>query len=431
MAADRKYWWRLLSFSYVSFLCCWLVGSVYLLLKLFASGELFYFERDGVFHFVDFTLFYMGGQLTLSEQRHLIYDRQIELEFFNRLIAPSHIDRFPFVEYPPLFFLIMAVFAVVPIKPAYLLWSVMSLAALFTGVGLFLSQRIDLSRTQKRVFVLGSLVFLPTWLNFLWGQTGLLLFGLICLYFWCFLRKRDITAGAAVALTTFKLQYLFLLIVPAIVFRRWRLLAVAALSELLLLAVAGQVVGWENVLGYPKVLLQVETSSDFYGVFVEKMSNLRGLLSLFLPRHITSSMATAFFLLGIAGSFLLWRRVLRTGSVSKDGISPVNWAIALTLIICLLTGLHSHYQDCVFLILAAALTLPTLSLPEACKLLPISLRTWTLTILFTPIICCFLYVYYDVGRQWDVASVNPFVVIDSILLLAGISYFRTLTRSGN
>jgi hypothetical protein len=429
MAADSKYWWRLLSFSYLSFLCCWLVGSVYLLFKLYASGEMFYFERDGVFHFVDFTLFYMGGQLALSEQRHLIYDRQVELEFFNRLIAPSQIARFPFVEYPPLFFLIMALFAAFPIKPAYILWSVMSLAALLIGASLFLRRRSELSKVDKRLFLLGSLVFLPTWLNFLWGQTGLLLLGLICAYFWSFLRRRDIAAGAALALTTFKLQYVFLLVVPALAFRRWKLVASFAVVELLLLVLAGLIVGWENVLGYPRVLLQVETSSDYYGVFIEKMSNLRGLLSLFLPRPAVSVISISGFVLGIAGCYCLWRRALRSSSDRKESVSPVDWAIALTLVICLLTGLHSHYQDCVFLVLAAALTLPTLNPAAAVKLSPVSLRLWTLTILLSPFVCCCLYVYYDIGQKWHVASVNPFVVIDSILLLSGLSYFRSLTKS--
>src|SRR5215470_2246308 len=103
MLAGQK-WRNLLAFGYVCLLLSWLLGFVFLLAKLFLNHQLFFYRQADQLHYQDFVNVYMSGSLVYSGNGHSIYDPATQLAWWNHFLAPIHIDKALYWQYPPFFF---------------------------------------------------------------------------------------------------------------------------------------------------------------------------------------------------------------------------------------------------------------------------------------------------------------------------------------
>ena len=80
----------------------------------------------------DFVLFYGAGTLSCSSARFNIYDIPTQLEIENQLIAPAKMSQAFYMQYPPWFFTMVIPLVLLPIKSAFVVWTIIwpTLAAL-------------------------------------------------------------------------------------------------------------------------------------------------------------------------------------------------------------------------------------------------------------------------------------------------------------
>lgn len=412
---------NLAAFGYICFLCLWLAGSLLLLAKIALANELLVSFHDRTLVFSDFVNCYWSGQLTMSDLRHEIYNAAIQLEAFNKLIAPAHVDKVCVIQYPPMFFLFMAPMTVLTMNAAFVLWCVISIGLGVWGLYSTLKDSGRYSRRQTALFLLATAVFLPAWMTIRMGQLTWWVLALTAAFYLAWKRRRDIVCGAILAVSTVKPQYTPFLVLPVLAGKRWKLLAAAAVFETILVGACVGIYGWDNVVGYPHFLMHAESSSIYAGVHPEKMVSLRGLLSSFLPQSIVLPVSFVALLFSLS---LLW-----VWSVSLKRVNDLlPWAMALTVVSALVVNPHVHFYDCLLLAVAAGITLPTISLFAAVKLKPLSLRVWTTLLLLYPILSCALFIYWDVFGHWSESSINPFSILNLILLLSGFSCFNSIAR---
>lgn len=366
---------------------------------------------------MDFVTWYQAGAMAVSEDRFHVYDADVQQRWLNKVIAPETSSQPFYIVYPPFFFWIMAPFSLLSLKWAFIVWitawPVAVLASLY-----FLLKRYapQLSLLDRVLFLTGVLFSEPAGMGMNLGQTSWWLTTACCFYFHGIASGNKGLGGASLALASIKPQYVLFLGSPALVRKQWGLLMWAAIVELALLVVAAFNMGWQSVVNYPSWLAFVETSKAGHLVVAAgAMVNYRGLFSRFLPPQVIAVVVVILLLLSLAYIFRLWRaEVFRADS---------RWPMALTLMGATLASPHTHSYDLLLLSIAAAITLPTISISAAAKIGEWPLRFWTL-----------LFIYYPI-LSWVCVLTNsatplPMLPVLNITLLAlGATYAESVIRA--
>lgn len=401
-------WQNLLSFAYAAYLIMWMLLASGQLVSLALSGELL-FLADGP-RICDFVNHYMAGSMVFSADSQRVYDPAVQLSWCNRLIAPGHIDRVFYFQYPPHAFVLLAPLSLMPIYVAYWCWSAASLAAACAALVSVLGRR-SVPSVRAPIFLLGVMASMPAWLTLRLGQWSLFVLALICLYFAALRSGRGFAAGIGLALASVKLQYLPFLAVPLLVLRRWQAAAWALTAGASLLAMAGILLGWQTIAEYPSVLAHAETSGFYTGVAPTEMVNLRGLVAGLMPGAPQEWLIVSSTLTGIAVTLAIWTVAARSAAW--------DWALALTVVACLIFAPHVHAQDLVLLALPAALTLQSTSLFSRAG--SRWATGWQSVLVLYPILSWILLISMPV---WHFVHCQPFALIDLYLLAAGFMAMR-------
>jgi hypothetical protein len=365
---------------------CFIMGTYDIFLQA-SSKELFaYKEKNGDVTIRSYVQGYICGAIALSPDRHKIFDPAVQLDYTNRAISPLKTDKYIFSQYMPYLFTLMAPFATLDIRTSFYLWTVFAGAGCAAGLWLLMQDDKRFTTMGRVLFLIGCAASLPYMINVYYGGLSPLIVGLLCVYYWGWLRGHDVVAGACIALSTLKPQYAVFAALPCLAHKRFKLIAAAAVSELLLLIIAGLNVGWENVINYPQILLKADTSAEYLGVFPEKMVSLRGPLSALLPKEIANPVCLAAMVIAIVLLLWLWTKT--------DGKKPdeAAWAMAITMLAVMIVSPHTHIYDCIYLVLPAVLTLNSTSLTANLFTRPPQLRLWSYMILLYPLFswCLFL-----------------------------------------
>ena len=392
-----------------------LLGTAYFLFIIFApalQGSPFTTRVGDRLQIMDFVTWYQAGVMAVSSDRTLIYDPSAQLTWLNRIIAPEH-SLVPFyIAYPPFFFSLMTPLSLVSLKVAYLLWitiwPIVALAALDQIMKLYAQQ---FSRIDRALVLTSVLISQPSIVSLRLGQTSWWLLLCLCLLFHGIAANKDRIAGAAIAFSTIKPQYIVFLALPPLILKRWPLLVAAAVMESALLLMTACNVGWQNIIKYPSWLAYVETSeATSSSIAAQSMVNFRGLASSFLP----SSFCTVLMLVALIAALIWLIRVWRIGS----SISNFRWPMALTLSAASVVSPHLHDHDLVFLSLAAALTLPFISITKAAKLEDWSLSAWSLLLMYYP----FLTWLCLMARGYT--TVPVLAILNLLLFISAIVHFE-------
>ena len=195
-------------------------------------GELI--ERPGAVIKNDFAAFWAGGRLLLEGRAATAYDPDATYAAEQSMIAGFD-EELPWV-YPPHYLFAVAPFAALPYFPAFLVWTISTLALLVIAL------RHLAPMPETPWLILG---FPLTYLVFLFGQNGYLTAALLAGALYFLGRRQDVAAGILLGLLTIKPQLGLLLPFVLIAAGRWRAI-VAAVATFTVLAVGtGLLLGWE------------------------------------------------------------------------------------------------------------------------------------------------------------------------------------------
>jgi hypothetical protein len=319
----------------------------------------------------------------------------------------------------------MTPFALLPIKLSYVVWSIVSIVLGLTALN---AVSRDGFRSPAAIvgLSLAGLACFPAWMNTWWGQFAWFYVCLLGFYFLSLTGKNQVKAGILLSLLSIKPQYIPYLLLPPVVAKKWQLLAVAAICEIALFTLSGFVIGWDAVIHYPLTLLSAEKQTGNMQVNAADMVSFRGPLSLILPENLVLAVS---FLLTIAAFPLIWM-LWKRAFASKQ----THWAMAITIMAMIVLSPHSHAYDCLFLILAGALTFPTYKFSElfsahnlktqlrnGSKLRSLAYRIWMGGLFFYPLISWLLF--FPLNDFDNKLYPKAYAVLDMLIFLSGIACF--------
>jgi arabinofuranan 3-O-arabinosyltransferase len=236
--------WRLQAYGY-------LLAALYavLLLGVYRAGN--WLVHAGMPIYTDFTQQWIAARQALHGNIALIYDPARFVGLQRAVVGPRDFfyGNWP---YPPIFFLFLAPFALLPYAAAFLSWNVVTVGGCIAVVWL-------ITRRMPAIALVLASPF-TAW-NFQSGQNGFLtasLFG-AALYF---LEERPLLAGLFIGLLTYKPQWGLLIPVALLAGKQWRAIASAAATALLLAGLSLAAFGASAWLAFPHELL-AQGSLDF------------------------------------------------------------------------------------------------------------------------------------------------------------------------
>lgn len=420
---------ELLSFTYASLMSCWAAGYVYLLIRDFLLGRLFGYNIGSSYRFIDFVLFFGSAKLIWTQAGHRLYDTYAQWQQFNELIAPARVDMTAFLHtlptyYFPTFYALISPLTPFGLPAAFAAWTIGSVTIGCAGVYILLSNRPEIKAADKRLFLIAVLMTISSWSTIRDGHSGWLLLGMVALFCNCHLRALDLAAGAILAvIACLKPQYALFLSLPVVACRRQKAMLSFLLCFAAEIAIAALITGWEGLLAYPRTLFFAEQSTQVASMYGERMVSLRGALSLFLPQKAAFAIS---IVLAVAASGALLGIWIKTKKANNAAFSRM--LLSFSIIVMLLFSPHSHFFDILLLSVAAALSLPGLSVFEAFSLRPISLRVWTLIYLFYPVLSCIIFLVWEVFPQ-TAGHALPFFAVLIALFICGANYLRYLATA--
>ncbi len=365
---------RLVAFVILSFSCLMIAHK---LIVPLSDARWFIDKKTNKYHVIDFFQYYQASELSRS---HLdscnVYNPERQRLWFNNLVAPLSSNEVFYNQQPPNFFPFLYPISLLPANFSYVLWCVLQttfgLASLYA-----LGSCGSLSKRDRLLFLLGVLASFPAY-SLIWhGNTTFWLLGWLCAYVLCFLKKRDIFSGVFMSFATFKPQYMFLMLLPALAGKRMKILAAFAVTECVLLAIASLIIGADNVISYPSIVKKAESYAGFIGVNPQVMISLRGILAQFLSIHDSLTYTSAAMFSSLIAMFFIWKKY-------QGDEKNLGWLWAATISLAVLLSPHCHVFDFLLLSMAAVLTLKNLSILKLSSE-PMSYRIWCTIFLLTPV----------------------------------------------
>jgi len=338
--------------------------------------------------YIDFVKYYAGGKMFLAGESANLYDENSGWKWTNKVISPAVMHDPKLLDYPPHWLLVIIPLAYLPIVQAYTIFCIVS-AVIGLSAVLLLRRAIGYEQTPFEMLFLIALLWgsAASLSCTMLGQAGWLSLAVVSIFFVTFIKKADTACGITLALSTIKPQFLMLLAIPVLAKKRWKVIAVATVVEILLLTVTGFLLGFKTVLFYPLKLLH--DSSDRIAVAsAQQMICWRGLVSNFLAPPFSLPIILLMALLGSGIILFLWLKA----KTKKQQIG----AAALSCIVFLIFSPHVYFYDALTMAVPLALTAPRISLSEAIFKGPIALKFWLVLLLLFPTLFWIPYLMHPV-----------------------------------
>jgi hypothetical protein len=316
-------------------------------------------RRPDALRGTDFPDFYCAARILLDGHGHQLYDADFQRQYqarYSGRVGTLYI-------HPPFEAVLYLVVAWLPIRRAYVLWSVLNLVLLAAAVRRLAKQALP--PWDWRILLAASLTFVPLLLCLIQGQDSVLLLLLIILAFTDLRRDRATAAGCWLGLGLFKFQFVLpLMLVLALTQDRnsRRALTNSFTSvALALAALSAALSGWPVFRVYPDLLLHLQ-EHRFAGVFPQAMANFRGLIYVVFHRIHSAWAIAALSILSAAALIKIlfdWKHA-RLVSGQNAGIeiqSDFDLVFANTVLFSLLVSYHSNPHDLSLLVLPISVML--------------------------------------------------------------------------
>jgi len=304
----------------------------------------------------DFRIFYTAGLMIRRGQAHILYNDDVQLTTQREFVSPEFPleDPLPY-NHPPFEALLYVPFTHLPYLPAYSLWFLVNLGLLAVAIHVIRPWVPTLASQFAGPLLLIPLAFFPVAYALMQGQDSILLMVLYCLSYAAFRRRQAMRAGIYLGLGLFKfhlvLPFAFILLLK----RQWRALVGVVLSASSEIAVSLALVGWKELLEYPRYAWHVNRRRLTFVIAPENMPNLRGLLTGWSGLG-EARLWLELALIIVSFALLVWAaRQWKTADV----INPAVWdaGISVSMIATFLVGYHGYNQDLSILLLPLLLTI--------------------------------------------------------------------------
>ncbi len=317
-------------------------------LKEILENRLLLSVNGGVLKVQDFVRYYLSGLIAASADAHQVYDTAVQNRYFQGLVF----QQIGFVtkdqlltHYTPNVFPFCLALALLPLNDAYKAFFLLSILALVATLP------IALNALGKRSWLAIVAVFIAATCNsqaviaIRMGQPSWLILALECLFYWSWLKKRDWLSGISVGLLFFKPHYGLYFLTPLVVARRWRALLYFFATAGLLLGLGGLIIGFDNVINYPKVILKSDGEIVWHGIV-----SLRYIVNIFFAAQAVQ-ISLAVMVMGLIINLLIWWQ-------EKKYQLDQTWLICCTVLLCLFTSPHTYHYDLTMLALLAVSLVP-------------------------------------------------------------------------
>jgi hypothetical protein len=351
---SRESLFRNLWFAYLALMLCWGIAFYADIVKQYQLGHTFLRMENGSLIILDFVLWY--GAAIIAKRADSgpvnVYDLDLQFRNLQEIIKPYVTGEGQPVQYPPHFFAMIKPMANLGMGPAYITWCLLALPLIV--VALFqLSKVLKNAKFSRAFFIIAGLTSYPTCYAFSIGQTTLFQFPALAA-FWLLLRHdKFFVAGIIASLLTVKLQYAPFVILAGLIVGRLRFLWGLLLGGTVLLIFSISSIGLQNVLIYPKALLEAETN---HWVGAPVMQNFRGEILMFYgDTHFVHQLSTGLFIASIIGVGFLWWKIYPM-LLKAAGERAFGLSVLLTTGVMLICNPHTHFQDYMAISIPVALT---------------------------------------------------------------------------
>lgn len=336
--------------AYVSLLVLFGIAVYAYFLMLLTQGRIFAEGSGENSLFADFINHYNAGLLSAHCVMHgklNIYDPAVQDAFKRSFLGDSYNPAAPFyLQYPPWFFVLAMPLALFDVHGGFLFWTAAAIISLVVSVHWLLKQT-SFTSNEKAIACLAIAVSFPVWLSLRMGQTSLFNFAAVVCFLALLHARRFILAGLAASFITVKLQYApaFFVMGACLGGVPFALGMVGGLGVMMVATVL--VLGMQNVTGYPDAL-RIGESTKLFGVWPERMQNIRGYLTLFVKPAVAMKIGIGGFAAGLCGIGWVWSR----RAAQEHRPYQFKFMVSITMAIIVMTSLHTHFYDYVMMIIS-------------------------------------------------------------------------------
>jgi len=315
----------------------------------------------------DFPDFYTAARMLADGRGHQLYDAEVQRRYQARYAARVG----TLYIHPPFEAVLYLGVAWLPLKYAYLLWSLLNLV--FLAASCCILARELLQRWDWRIMLAASLAFVPLALCIQQGQDSLLLLLLIVLAFTRLRRGDAFAAGCWLGLGLFKFQLVLPLAVVLLLRRnssaRYALAKGFGLITFVLVGLSPAISGWSVFRAYPAFLSRLG-AQKFAGVFPRAMANFRGSIYFFLHSDRSTAAIAAVCIgsmLALLATLFVWNGPRRpaTALPAVESRDDFDLAFVNTVLFALLVSYHLNPHDLTLLLLPIAVLLYRAFAPAA------------------------------------------------------------------
>ena len=326
-------------------------GMLVLGMAILLVAAVFWTVRGPFSEKADFTFTYLGARLVHQGDGALLYDLSEQKSVVTSLFKHPN----PLIyEHPPFEALVFAPLAALRYRTAYLIWGIIN--ALIWLLALYLIRPYAPLPRNQPGYLAAWIFFAPLCVALCEGQTSLALLLLYILTFINLKRGRDRVAGLCLGLGLFKFQFVLPFALIFLLRSKWRLLSGFAVSATLLGTLSLVPAGWQGVLRYLQLLVQISRhpANVSYGSAVD-MPTVQGFVYAILG-HKASLPALSFIVAATSVSLVLlaaWRWQQEERKLKSDTSFDLMFAGAVA--VSLVTGFHMFTHDFSPLMLAMLL----------------------------------------------------------------------------
>lgn len=313
-------------------------------------------RRDAFSGSADFRIFYTASLMLRRGQGDVLYLDETQGKTQEE-IAPQVVRRQGVLPYnhPPFEAALFLPVTYLAFLQAYFVWSVVNLLLLAACLFSIYPWVPRLRSMFPIVWCFAPLAFMPIATTLITGQDSILLLFLYCLAYGALRRGHDLQAGIYLGLGLFKFHLVLPFVLILLFARRWRTLAGFVITGAFDLGLSWFLVGWRELIEYPRYVLHVNRLQPFHIIVPQNMPNLRGLLTGwgFTPRP-------PLWLEGVLAIVSLWLLVWASRHWRPGDLRDIrawDYGFSIALISTFMVGYHSYSYDMSILFVPLLLTL--------------------------------------------------------------------------
>jgi len=325
-------------------------GALFLSVAVLLLGAVLWAATGPLTEKTDFVLTYLGAYMVHQGEGPKLYDVREQERVRNSLFKHPN----PLIyEHPPFEALLFAPLAGLPFRWAYLIWGIVN-AVIWLVLPYVLRPHAPVPKDVFGYFALW-LLFAPLGVALFQGQTSLVLLLVYTATFLSLKRGHDLKAGWWLGFGLLKFQFVLPFALIFLFRRKWKFLAGFLLSATLLGVLSLIAVGWQGVLGYVDLILNIsrKPANVSYGSAVD-MPTLHGFVYAILGN--TMSLGALTLVVAVISVFMIlltawsWVRADR-----RNPARAFDLMFSAVLTVSLMTGLHMFTHDFSPLMLAMLL----------------------------------------------------------------------------